>query len=132
RCKRSKRCHDAKCDHSSCNRMRVWGVHLLNHLRPDPARLLDPAKVCTHRVSCRKGVLDHCPNYCTEYESEEARLSASPHQRLRECHEAITAVIKERVRVSKFRIVGHIGDTQVCNLANDNSSSFYRLGDVTE
>ena len=132
RCKRSRRCDDKACDHRACNRMRVCGVHLLNHLRPDPARLLDPSKVCTTRVPCRTGVLDYSPNYCTEYETAEARLSASPHQRLRECHDAIGAVIKERIRGSKFRIVGHIGETQVCNLANDNSSSFYRLGGVTE
>ena len=113
RCKRRRKCPD---------QMRVCSVHMLNHLRPNAAQLLDP-KMCAVKVPCRSGVLDYHPGYCTEFESEESRLCASPHQRLKECHDAVGSVLRD----NKFRLVGHIGDTLVCNLANDNSSPRWSL-----
>lgn len=124
-----------KCSRNAIDpeRIDLHGCTLRAQLVPDARTLLSPDVLCTPTGSIRN-VLEYEHPPCTAFVDEEDCMRSNPHARLQEVHGALEAVMRERISGEKhlYRIVGHIGSTQVCNLGNDSPSAFYRMGGVTE
>ncbi len=124
-----------KCKRNADNMesMEIRDARIIAHLRPDARTLLDPDNGLRCSPHDRQ-VLEYEPQpACIGFADEEDRLRSEPNQRLEIVNEAIKAVMATHAADGhKYRCVGHIGRTSVCNQGNDSASSVYRISSVTE